>query len=104
MDMTGGMAAEVQVTRLDRAAELEDGFPVFDAERVRPASLEACADAADVLDYVCGAVRGSYLRGKTAEGLVVLRLKTGEGDVLRVQAETTAQAVALLRTRAGVTA
>lgn len=80
-----------------------DGFPPFDAARVRPATLEDCRDVADRLDYLVGHVQGSYQRHRTADGLVCLRLKTKDGDVLASTQPTTEACVAALLARAGVT-
>lgn len=98
MNLSGTMAGDVTVGAPDG-----DGFPPFDAEAVRPASLADCHDTADRLAYLCGQVRGSITR--TREGdQVWLRLKTAEGDVLSAKRPTTADCVAELLTRAGVTA
>lgn len=80
-----------------------DGFPPFDAARVRPATLTDCHSAADSLDYLCGAVEGSYQRRRNADGSVTLRVKTRDGDVLAATKATTEACVTQLLTRAGVT-
>lgn len=82
----------------------DDGFPPFDAERARPESLAACRDVADQLEYLCGVVRGSFTRTRDGEGNVWIRLKTQDGDVLSAKHPTTAECVAHLLTRVGVTA
>lgn len=94
MDISG----TVVTTPLD-----EDGFPPFDAARTRPATLADCATPADRLDYLCGAVGGSYQRRRNDDGTVTLRVKTREGDVFAATTATTEACVAQLLTRAGVT-
>lgn len=100
MSGAGGGAIEGDVRVVPAG---EDGFPPFDATRARPASLEACHDVADRLDYLVGHVQGSYLRHRTAEGLVCVRLKTKDGDVLASTQPTTEACVTHLLARAGVT-
>lgn len=85
------------------APPTDDGFPAFDVARVRPASLAACRDVADQLDYLVGQVQGSYQRHRTSEGLVCVRLKTRDGDVLASTQSTTEACVTHLLARAGVT-
>lgn len=96
--MSGNIAGDVTV-----GSPEGDGFPPFDAEAQRPASLADCHDTADRLSYLCGRVRGSVTRQRDTEGNVWLRLKTADGDVLSAKHPTTAECVAHLLTRAGVT-
>ncbi len=96
--MRGTMRGDVQ-----RTPAAADGFPPFDADRPRPASLATCRDVADRLDYLVGLVQGSYQRHRTADGLVCIRLKTRDGDVLASTQSTTEGCVTHLLARAGVT-
>ncbi len=96
-DGGGTIGGEVTIARAG-----DDGFLPFDADRVRPASLEACHDTADRLDYLVGLVQGSYLRHRTTDGLVCVRLKTKDGDVLASTQPTTEACVTHLLARAGV--
>lgn len=100
MELTGAVAGTGATT----TAADTDGFPPFDADAPRPASLADCHDTADRLAYLCGQVRGSVTRTRDAEGNVWLRLKTADGDVLSAKQPTTAACVAELLTRAGVLA
>lgn len=101
LEMSGSTSGDVVVTPAPLAT---DGFPPFDAARVRPPDLAACQSDADRLDYLCGQVAGSYTRARNADGTVTLRLKTAAGDVLAATQSTTSAAVAHLLERAGVTA
>ena len=97
MNLSGTMTGDVTV-----GAPEGDGFPAFDETAPRPASLADCHDTADRLAYLCGKVRGAITRAREGDQ-VWLRLKTAEGDVLSAKHPTTAECVAHLLTRAGVT-